>query len=203
VLARSCELRRLGSAQGGEGACSEFTQDSLANRILQVEAWRQVHQPLRLVEHRGARRMQSRLFGIACIVGGLITVAVLGWSVTVASAAAGPIVKVEGLYRIVSTDCYFAAGKCHARFDIEQSGSTLSDPSDKYFHGKVNGRRVTVGERFPRGTSEDGWSAVGSTSNGGKTVSGDFYDGIGGSGTFTMTYIGSSPRGASASTAMR
>ncbi len=142
--------------------------------------------------------MQSRPFGIACLVGGLV--AVLGWSVPAASASAGPIIRVVGLYRIVSTDCYFAAGKCHARFDIEQSGTTLTDPSDRYFHGNVNGQRVKVGERYPRGTSEDGWVAVGTTSNGGKTVSGDFYDGIGGSGTFTMTYVGSSPGGSLAST---
>jgi hypothetical protein len=98
-------------------------------------------------------------------------------------------VKVDGLYRIVSTDCYFAAGKCHARFDIEQSGLVLSDSSDKYFNGKVNEDRVKVGEEFPKGTSEDSWIAVGTTSNGGKNVGGNFYDGLGGRGTFTMTYI--------------
>ena len=84
-----------------------------------------------------------------------------GSSVTVASAVTTPTAKIDGLYRIESTDCYFAAGKCRARFDIEQSGATLSDPSDKYFHGKVSGDRVKVGERFPKGTSEDGWIARG------------------------------------------
>ena len=134
--------------------------------------------------------MRSLQWWRVCSLVGLLAAAMLGSSVTVASAATSPTAKIDGLYRIVSTDCYFAAGKCRARFDIEQSGSTLSDPSDKYFHGHVSGDHVKVGERFPKGTSEDSWIARGTTSNGGKTVSGDFYDGIGGSGTFTMTYIG-------------
>jgi len=124
-------------------------------------------------------------------VGVLLGIAMVVFPTTMAGAATNSTVKIDGLYRIVSTDCYFAAGKCHARFHIEQSAATLSDPSDKYFHGKVNGDRVKVGEQFPRGTSEDSWIAKGTTSNGGKSVSGNFYDGIGGSGTFTMTYIGS------------
>jgi type 1 fimbria pilin len=121
--------------------------------------------------------------------GVLLAAAMLGFSVTAASAATMSTVKVDGQYRIVSTDCYFAAGKCHARFDIEQPGVVLSDLSDKYFHGKVNGDRVVVGEEFPKGTSEDSWIAVGTTSNGGKTVSRNFNDGTGGSGTFTMKMI--------------
>jgi hypothetical protein len=120
---------------------------------------------------------------------GLLLIAVLGSSTVVANAVT-PGARVEGLYRIDSTDCYFAAGKCHARFDIQQSAGVLTDASDKYFHGKVNGDRVKVGERFPRGTSEDSWIAIGTSTDGGKTVSGSFYDGIGGSGTFTMTYLG-------------
>jgi hypothetical protein len=133
--------------------------------------------------------MPSRILKKACWIGILLRVSMLGGGVTAATAATVSTVKVDGLYRIVSTDCYFAAGKCHARFDIEQSGVALSDPSDKYFHGKVNGDRVKVGEEFPKGTSEDSWIAVGTTSNGGKTVSGTFRDGIGGSGTFTMTFV--------------
>lgn len=125
-------------------------------------------------------------------VAGLLSVAAtLGCPVPMAGAAASATVKIDGVYRIVSTDCYFAAGKCHARFDIEQSGTVLSDPTDRYFHGKVKGDRVKLGEQFPCGTSEDSWVAVGTTSNGGKTVGGHFYDGIGGSGTFTMSLVGS------------
>jgi hypothetical protein len=133
--------------------------------------------------------MRSRGLKRTCSSGLLLVAAILGFSVTAASASTPSTVKVDGLYRIVSTDCYFAAGNCHARFDIAQSGAVLSDPSDKYFQGKVNGDRVKVGEEFPKGTSEDSWIAVGTSSNGGKTVSGKFNDGIGGSGTFTMTLI--------------
>jgi hypothetical protein len=133
--------------------------------------------------------MRSRRMKSICSTGLLCAAALLGFFAPVAGAAAMSNARVDGMYRIVSTDCYFAAGKCHARFDIEQSGVALSDPSDKYFHGKVSGDRVRVGEDFPRGTSEDSWIAVGTTSNGGKTVSGNFKDGIGGSGTFTMTLI--------------
>ena len=120
----------------------------------------------------------------------LSVAATLGCPVALAGAAASSTVKIDGVYRIVSTDCYFAAGECHARFDVEQSGTVLSDPTDRYFHGRVKGDRVKVGEQFPRGTSEDSWVAIGTTSNGGKTVSGNFYDGIGGSGAFTMTFVG-------------
>jgi hypothetical protein len=133
--------------------------------------------------------MRSRGMKGICSTGFLCAAAMLGSSATLASAATMSDVRVDGVYRIVSTDCYFAAGKCHARFDIEQSGVALSDPSDKYFHGKVSGDRVRAGEEFPRGTSEDSWIAVGTTSNRGKTVSGNFKDGIGVSGTFTMTLI--------------
>ena len=98
-------------------------------------------------------------------------------------------VRVEGIYQIVSTDCYFAGGRCRARFDIVQKVDRLSDPTDSLFHGRVHGDHVVVGERFPPGTSEDGWTASGTTSDGGRTVSGIFTDGIGGSGTFTMTRL--------------
>jgi hypothetical protein len=98
-------------------------------------------------------------------------------------------VHVDGMYRIVSTDCYFAGAKCHAVFDIEQMGTKLSDPSDRHFHGAIIGTTVVVGEKFGEGTVEDGWTAVGPTTDGGKTVSGNFTDGIGGSGTFTMMFL--------------
>ena len=98
-------------------------------------------------------------------------------------------VRTDGVYRIVSTDCYFSAGSCHARFDIEQAGNILSDRSDKLLHGRINGTHVRIGETYPPGTSEDGWIAIGTTTDGGKTVKGTFTDGIGGSGTFTMTYV--------------
>jgi hypothetical protein len=98
-------------------------------------------------------------------------------------------VRVDGIYRIVSTDCYFPGGTCQTKFDIEQSGTTLTDMADRHFHGHIVGTKVVVGEKFGPGTVEDGWKAVGQTSDGGKTVSGNFMDGIGGSGTFTMTFL--------------
>jgi hypothetical protein len=98
-------------------------------------------------------------------------------------------VRVNGFYRIVSTDCFFPGGTCHDVFSIEQAGTTLFDPSDRHFHGHVDGTKVVVGEKFGPGTVEDGWKAVGQTTDGGKTVSGVFMDGIGGSGTFTMTFL--------------
>ncbi|HYA69684.1 MAG TPA: hypothetical protein VED63_13210, partial [Acidimicrobiales bacterium] len=100
-------------------------------------------------------------------------------------------VTVNGRYRITSTDCYFAAGSCKATFDIEQRGFKLSDPSDKHFYGHVRGTTVHFGERWPSGVSEDSWSCTGSTTDGGKTITGTMTDGIGGSGTFVMKYLGS------------
>jgi hypothetical protein len=111
---------------------------------------------------------------------------VLTWPL-VSSASQGTI--VQGRYRIVSTDCYFSRGSCHATFDIEQVGTKLSDDSDKLFHGGVHGVDVRVGERYPMGTSEDSWTAVGTTKDGGRVVKGTMTDGIGGSGTFTMTQV--------------
>jgi hypothetical protein len=95
---------------------------------------------------------------------------------------------VDGHYKIVSTDCYFSAGSCTARFDIEQHGSTLNAIGDRYFHGNVNGVHVHFGETWPPGVSEDSWWCQGTTSNGGRTVTGTMTDGIGGSGTFRLTY---------------
>lgn len=86
-------------------------------------------------------------------------------------------------------DCYFSAGTCTARFDIEQSGTVLSDTSDRLFHGHIRGNHVEIEEAFPPGTSEDSWAANGTTANGGRTFSGTFADGIGGGGTFTATFI--------------
>ena len=83
--------------------------------------------------------------------------------------------------------CYFAAGSCKASFDIVQSHATLSDPHDKLFHGHVNGTKVSFGETWPPGVSEDSWWCSGTTTNGGFTITGTMSDGIGGNGTFTMT----------------
>jgi hypothetical protein len=67
---------------------------------------------------------------------------------------------------------------------------SVSDDTDRYFHGRVHGVNVRVGERFPQGTSEDGWTATGKTDDGGRVVKGTMVDGIGGSGTFTMSQVG-------------
>ncbi len=101
-----------------------------------------------------------------------------------------PVTRVDGEYRIVSTDCYFGAGACRARFDIEQTGTTLSDPSDKLFHGVVHGTHVHFGETWPPGVSEDSWWCSGTTADFGRTISGTMTDGLDGSGTFVMTYLG-------------
>jgi hypothetical protein len=110
-------------------------------------------------------------------------------SASTATGAITSMAHIDGIYRIVSTDCYFSGGKCSARFDIEQSGNVLFDRSDPLFHGRVLLDHVRVGEIYPPGTSEDSWTASGLASNGGKTVHGTFTDGIGGSGTFTMTFV--------------
>jgi len=99
-------------------------------------------------------------------------------------------VRVDGHYRIVSTDCYFGAGKCRATFDIEQSGTTLSDASDKLFHGRIRGDHVRFGEKWPPGVSEDSWWCSGTTTDGGRIIKGTMTDGIGGSGTFVMKSLG-------------
>jgi hypothetical protein len=110
-------------------------------------------------------------------------------------SAAGPAnattapVHVDGIYRVHSTDCYFAAGTCTARFDIEQNGLILFDTGDKLFHGRIRYNHITIGETYPQGTIEDSWSASGTTTNGGRSFSGTFSDGIGGSGTFTATFL--------------
>ena len=103
-----------------------------------------------------------------------------------ASAAAG---RIDGRYRVTSTDCYFSGGKCIATFDIEQRGTKLSDATDTLFHGHVLGTHVVFGEIFPPGTSEDGWRCTGTSSDHGHTVRGDMTDGIGGSGTFVAQYV--------------
>ena len=114
----------------------------------------------------------------------------LGCLLTDATAGATQTARVDGHYRIVSTDCYFGAGACHTRFDIEQKGTLLSVGADPLFHGHVNGDHVYFGEFFPPGTSEDSWSALGTTADHGRTVVGTMHDGLGGSGTFTLTYLG-------------
>ena len=119
-------------------------------------------------------------------IGLLSTAPVAGASVTVSTRT----VQVDGIYRVVSTDCYFGAGACTARFDIEQKDDVLTDPSDQYFRGRVIGDRVVIQENYPPGTSEDGWIASGRSHNGGETFAGNFHDGIGGSGTFTATRLG-------------
>jgi hypothetical protein len=121
-------------------------------------------------------------------IGAFVVVTLLALT-PVAAASSLPVVHIDGHYRIVSTDCYFGGGRCHATFDIEQVGATLTSPTDKYFHGHVHGDHVRVGERYPPGTSEDGWTASGTTANGGRTVTGTMVDGIGGSGTFVLTRL--------------
>ena len=110
----------------------------------------------------------------------------------VAPAAASPAsVVVDGHYRIVSTDCYFGAGKCSTVFDVEDVAARLSSPTDHYFHGHVNGDRISFGEIWPPGVSEDGWWCTGTTTNGGLTIKGTMTDGIGGTGTFVLRRVGS------------
>lgn len=96
-------------------------------------------------------------------------------------------VKVQGIYHIVSTDCYFSAGSCSADFDIIQRHGRLSDPHDKLFYGHVRGDEVVFGEKWPPGVGEDSWSCSGTTTDGGQTIIGTMTDGIGGSGAFVMT----------------
>jgi len=97
---------------------------------------------------------------------------------------------VDGEYRIVSTDCYFGAGACSARFDIEQTGNKLTAIGDKYFRGRVvTSDRIGFGEFWPPGVSEDGWTCYGITKDHGRTITGTMYDGIGGSGTFRLTFL--------------
>jgi hypothetical protein len=96
---------------------------------------------------------------------------------------------VDGQYKITSTDCYFNGG-CTATFDIEQVGARLRVPHDKYFHGQVHAHRVHFAETFGLGTIEDSWGASGTTADGGLTIRGHMWDGIGGTGTFVMKYQG-------------
>jgi hypothetical protein len=96
---------------------------------------------------------------------------------------------VDGHYRIASTDCYFGGARCTVVFDVEQSGTRLTSPTDQHFHGSVNGDRIRVGERYPQGTVEDGWIAVGTTTDGGHTFAGTMTDGIGGTGKFVMVFV--------------
>jgi len=102
-------------------------------------------------------------------------------------SAIRPVAHVDGEYRIVSTDCYFAAGGCTARFDIEQRGDILTATGDSYFHGWVQGDHVRFGETWPPGVSEDSWYCQGITHNHGRTITGTMTDGIGGTGTFRLT----------------
>jgi hypothetical protein len=131
-----------------------------------------------------SNRMKSTM-----VVAALAIFAVLG-TFPQTSSFASQVTTVQGRYRIVSTDCYFSRGSCHVIFNIEQVGTRLSDDADKLFHGRVHGVHVRVGERYPQGTSEDSWLAVGTTDDGGRVVKGTMTDGIGGSGTFTMTKVG-------------
>ena len=100
-----------------------------------------------------------------------------------------PVAHVDGVYRIVSTDCYFGAGACSQKFDIEQHGDTLTAIGDTYFHGRISGGHVHFGETWPPGVSEDSWYCQGTSSDGGHTVAGTMTDGIGGSGTFRLTFL--------------
>ncbi len=132
-------------------------------------------------------RLSSTLMRLVFLVTFVTCVGSVVLPASVSATSSGT--TIQGRYRIVSTDCYFSRGSCHATFDIEQAGSKLSDDSDKLFHGATHGVDVRVGERYPQGTSEDSWAAVGTTDDGGRVVTGTMTDGIGGSGTFTMTKV--------------
>ncbi len=96
---------------------------------------------------------------------------------------------IDGQYKITSTDCYFN-GNCSTTFDIEQVGSRLHVPHDKYFHGQTHAHRVHIAETFGQGTIEDSWGASGTSNDGGMTIRGSMWDGLGGTGTFVMKYLG-------------
>jgi hypothetical protein len=123
----------------------------------------------------------------AAAIAALSVVAVTGVAAH-ASTATGTA-TVDGQYRIASTDCYFGAGSCTTVFDVEQVGTRLSSPTDRLFHGSVNGDRIRVGERYPQGTVEDSWIAAGTTTDGGHTFAGNMNDGIGGTGKFVMVFV--------------
>jgi hypothetical protein len=111
-------------------------------------------------------------------------------AIGVAPAGASPaMMTIDGRYKITSTDCYFSGG-CSTVFDIEQVASRLHVKGDKYFHGQTHGHRVHIAETFGLGTIEDSWGASGTSTDGGLTIRGSMWDGIGGSGTFVMKYLG-------------
>jgi hypothetical protein len=106
------------------------------------------------------------------------------------AGAAAQQMTIDGRYKITSTDCYFGGGACSTVFDIEQVGARLHVKGDKYFHGQTHAHRVHIAETFGEGTVEDSWGASGSSADGGLTIRGSMWDGIGGSGTFVMKYLG-------------
>ena len=126
------------------------------------------------------------------VVAGLVaTLSLFGLAGAASASPSIVTVRVDGHFRIVSTDCYFARGSCTATFDIEDAAGTLSSPTDRYFHGHVNGDRISFGEIWPPGVSEDGWWCHGATVNGGLTFKGTMMDGIGETGTYVLRRIGS------------
>jgi hypothetical protein len=133
----------------------------------------------------------GQIGGVVRVLVGAGLAALIGLGGVGSPASASPAtVVVDGHYRIVSTDCYFGAGKCSKVFDIEDVAGRLSSPTDRYFHGHIrSGGRVAFGEIWPPGVSEDGWWCMGTTTNGGLTVKGTMTDGIGGSGTFVLRRI--------------
>jgi hypothetical protein len=128
-------------------------------------------------------------FGAAAAALALSTM--VGFGAGPAGAAGPPAVTLNGSYRIISTDCYFGAGRCSAVLDLVQSpAGLLSSPTDRHLHGRVSGRWVVVSEDEPPGVVEDGWLARGYANATGGHVHGDFLDGIGETGTFVLNRLG-------------
>ncbi len=123
------------------------------------------------------------------MVAAAIVLALVPLEAGVAAASPAARAHVDGVYRIKSTDCYFPGGTCTAVFDIEQDGRHLYDTSDRHLRGRVRRSHVKIAEIYHDGVSEDSWGVVGTTQDGGLTISGTMWDGIGGQGTFTMKYL--------------
>ena len=122
---------------------------------------------------------------VAIIVGAVLVPAIGEWAP--AGSTAVVTVRIQGPYHLVSTDCYFSAGSCTEDLVIVDHHGVLSAEHDRLFHGHVHGGNVTFGETWPEGMSEDSWWCTGTTTNQGQSITGTMTDGIGGSGTFTMT----------------
>jgi hypothetical protein len=134
-------------------------------------------------------RVRVKAFLSGCVLTLLWCLAIPSAQAATLGSAIPPPAHVDGEYRIVSTDCYFGAGACTKRFDIEQRGGLLTAIGDRYFHGRIQGDHVRFGEIWPPGVSEDGWTCQGTTKDHGRTITGTMTDGIGGTGTFRLTFL--------------